>query len=110
MFPNRCYERQNEIETNLYAPNSTVDVDVNMGMGAPMMPMGMTGSVGAPIIEPVQERIVNRTFCHEVPHVCPIRTRIINHHVFRHTYRPDYSCCEENVCSTVNNGSCCMFR
>jgi len=42
-------------------------------------------------------------------HVCPIRTRIINHHVFKHTYQPDYSCCEENVCEHVQCGSCCNF-
>ena len=42
-------------------------------------------------------------------HVCPIRTRIINHHVYRHTYRPEYSCCEENVVSNINQGSCCGF-
>jgi len=43
-------------------------------------------------------------------HVCPIRTKIINHHVYRHTYRPEYSCCEENVVSNIDNGSCSCFR
>ena len=43
-------------------------------------------------------------------HVCPMRTRIINHHIFRHTYQPSHSCCEENVCSQVQCGSCCNFR
>ena len=43
-------------------------------------------------------------------HVCPIRTRIINNHVYRHTYSPAYSCCEENVCSNIQCGSCCGFN
>lgn len=114
MFPNRCYDRQNEQEANFFAENlnGNVDIDVNMAMSPAAMSTGMSmgGSIASPIIEPVQERVINRTFCHEVPHVCPLRTRIINHHVFKHTYRPDFSCCEQNVCSTINNGSCCMFR
>ncbi len=43
-------------------------------------------------------------------HVCPIHTRVINHHVYRHTYRPAYTCSEENVVSNVQCGSCCQFR
>ena len=58
----------------------------------------------------VQERVINRTFVHEVPHTCPIHTRIINHHIYKHTYRPVYTCSEENVCSNVECGSCCDFR
>lgn len=62
-----------------------------------------------PIIEPMQERVVQRTIMHEVQHVCPIRTKIVNNHVYKHTYRPEYSCCEENTCTNVNCGSCCNF-
>ena len=58
----------------------------------------------------VQERVINRTFVHEVPHTCPIHTRIINHHVYKHTYRPVYTCSEENVCSNVQCGSCSQFQ
>lgn len=115
MFPNRCYERQNnDLDANIFAENiqGNVDIDVNMAANnnVPGNNMMMPGSMNRPIVEPMQERVVNRTFCHEVPHVCPMRTRIINHHVFRHTYRPEYSCCEENVSSTINTGSCCQFR
>ena len=63
-----------------------------------------------PIIEPVKERVVNRTFEYVVPHICPIRTKVINHHVYKHTYQPDYSCQEENVCSEIQCGSCCNFN
>lgn len=43
-------------------------------------------------------------------HVCPIHTRIINHHVYKHTYRPSYTCSEENTVSNIQCGSCCQFR
>ena len=93
--------------------SGTIDIDFDQGQSLSNGPMnfGATGmmSTGAPIIEPVRERVVNRTFEHIVPHVCPIRTKVINHHVFKHTYRPEYSCCEENVCTNVQCGSCCNY-
>lgn len=79
--------------------NQDVDVDVTM-MNNNTMPTTGNG---------VQERVINRTFIHEVPHTCPIHTRIINHHVYKHTYRPVYTCSEENVCSNVQCGSCSQF-
>ena len=94
--------------------SGTIDIDfgqsqslnnaANYNMGGSSM---MTTQ--SPIIEPMRERVVNRTIEHVVPHVCPIRTKIINHHVFKHTYQPDYSCCEENVCTNVQCGSCCNY-
>lgn len=110
MFQERCYERDGDINNTFFAENMTNDIDMNVNNAA-MMPNYQMSSCGQqPMVEPMQERIVNRTIMHEVPHVCPIRTRVINHHVFRHTYRPEYSCCEENVVSNVNEGSCCNFR
>ena len=95
----------NTMETNINGDNNFVnqdmDVDINMMNNSNTMPMNNNG---------VQERVINRTFVHEVPHTCPIHTRIINHHVYKHTYRPEYSCCEENVVSNIDNGSCCNFR
>ena len=92
--------------------NITMDIDVNMTNSNAMSSMGqMTqGSVSAPIIEPMQERVINRTIMHEVQHVCPIRTKIINNHVYRHTYSPAYTCCEENTCTNIQCGSCCCFN
>ena len=97
----------NTMETNINGDNNYVnqdmDVDINMMNNSSMnnMPMNNSG---------VQERVINRTFVHEVPHTCPIHTRIINHHIYKHTYRPVYTCSEENVCSNVECGSCCNFR
>ena len=95
----------NTMDTNITGDNNVVnqdmEVDINMMNNTNTMPMNNNG---------VQERVINRTFVHEVPHTCPIHTRIINHHVYKHTYRPVYTCSEENVCSNVECGSCCNFR
>ena len=87
-----------------------MNVDINVGGAMASNQMMEAQESTCPIMEPVQERCIHRTIVHEVPHVCPIRTRIINHHVFKHCYRPEYSCCEENIVSNVNQGSCCNFR
>ena len=115
MFQDRCYDRDIDINNNYFADNMTnnVDMDYNaMGSntGNNMEYQQGCGCQQQPLVEPMQERCVHRTIMHEVPHVCPIRTKIINHHVYRHTYRPEYSCCEENVVSNIDNGSCCNFR
>ena len=103
--------RQDDIDINITNQNVNANMNDNMnynmmgGVSTPMM-----GSVMSPVIEPGRERIVNRTFVHEVPHVCPINTRIINNHIYRHTYQPRYTCCEENVVTQQQCGSCCQFR
>jgi len=104
---NQDFFQNINMESSINGDNNVVsqdmDVDINMMNNNPMnnMPMNNNG---------VQERVINRTFVHEVPHTCPIHTRIINHHVYKHTYRPVYTCSEENVCSNVQCGSCCDFR
>lgn len=104
---NQDFFQNINMESNINGNNNVVsqdmDVDINMMNNNPMnnMPMNNNG---------VQERVINRTFVHEVPHTCPIHTRIINHHIYKHTYRPVYTCSEENVCSNVECGSCCNFR
>ena len=115
MFQDRCYDRDIDVNNNFYAENMVNDVDMNynsnnMDMGMNMDINYQDNSCNQPIIEPMQEKCVHRTIMHHVPHVCPIRTKIINHHVYKHTYRPEYSCCEENVVSNIDNGSCCNFR
>ena len=56
------------------------------------------------IIEPVTERCIERNICHKVEHVCPIHTRIINNHIIEHTYRPEYTCSEENTVTNIDPG------
>ena len=53
------------------------------------------------ICEAPRERVCHRYFCYDVPHIVPCNTRIINHHVYRHTYVPEYTYCEENECSNI---------
>ena len=103
--------RQEDIDINITNQNVNDNTNMNMNMNNNMM--GGTfasSSMSSPIIEPGRERVVNRTFVHEVPHICPINTRIINNHVYKHTYQPRYTCCEENTCTNVQCGSCCNFN
>ena len=95
-----------DFDQNIYGE----DVDVNIDLNVSNMGREYQGNISQPIIEPTQERIVNRTIMHEVPHICPINTRIINNHIFRHTYQPRYTCCEENTVTNVQCGSCCNFN
>ena len=59
-------------DSSIVGNNNTIDnnmnVDVNMmGYNNSMMPQTMMGNVSSPINEGVQERVINRTFVHEVP-------------------------------------------
>ena len=100
-----------DFDSTITGNNNTIDnnVDINM-MGNYNNGMMSMPNMYSPMNEGVQERVVNRTFVHEVPHTCPIHTRIINHHVYKHTYRPVYTCSEENTVSNIQCGSCCQFR
>ena len=106
--------RQDDIDINITNDNVNTNMNDNMNMNTNMNMGGgfqqSMGDVMSPVIEPGRERVVNRTFVHEVPHICPINTRIINNHVYKHTYQPRYTCCEENTCTNVQCGSCCCFR
>jgi hypothetical protein len=87
--------------------------DRQQGQMAPMTGMGcppMAACPTPPVVEAPRERVVNRCIVHQVPHVCPINTRVINHHVCRHTYCPAYTSCEQNVVSHVHEGCCGMFQ
>ena len=67
----------------------------------------MPGVVCPPIYECPKETVCHRYICHEVPHIMPCNTRIINHHIYRHTYTPTYSCCEQNEVENVYERRCC---
>lgn len=105
---------RDDMDINITNQNINTNMNDNINYNDVMdnnysMPV-QQGSVMSPIIEPGRERVVNRTFIHEVPHVCPINTRIINNHIYRHTYQPRYTCCEENVVHEQQCGSCCNFQ
>ena len=106
------YEVESSKEST-YSENKSSKVceDTMMG-GAYMtgMPMyGQNGIVMPPVYECPQERVIHREYIHTVPHVCPINTKIVNHHIYKHTYSPCYTCCEENEVCNVNEGCSCNF-
>ena len=61
------------------------------------------------VVEPVINKCVEKEFYHEVPHVCPIHTHVINRHIYQHTYTPQYSCSEENQVINNDCGKCSNF-
>ncbi len=89
MFVNRCYENE------------------NMGTEMDMSTMGGTNCGGCtcpPVMECPQERVCHRQMNYEVPHIIPVNTRIINHHIYRHTYQPMFTCTmEDEVCNVYDN-------
>ena len=90
--------------------DKSMNSDVNTCCGGANMNMEMgqscCGCGVMPIYECPQERVCHRYICYNVPHIIPCNTRIINHHVYRHTYQPAYTCCEENVCENVYDRCC----
>ena len=61
------------------------------------------------VVEPTITKCIEKDFYHEVPHVCPIHTHVINKHIYTHTYTPQYTCDEENVIINNDCGSCAGF-
>lgn len=113
MFDQNNFDFDSNVTGNNNVVDNDMNIDINMmngGAGGMNMNMNTTMMPGGPVQEGVQQKCIHKTIVHEVPHVCPIHTRIINHHVFKHTYRPQYTCSEENVVSNVQCGSCCQFR
>ena len=110
MFDQNSFDFDSTVMGNNNVVDNDMNVDINMNSEAPGMNMNMGSSCGCLVQEGVQQKCIHKTIVHEVPHVCPIHTRIINHHVFKHTYRPQYTCSEENVVSNVQCGSCSQFR
>lgn len=72
-----------------------------------MMGDMLPGVVCPPIYECPRETVCHRYICHEVPHIIPCNTRIVNHHIYRHTFTPTYSCCEENEVQNIYERRCC---
>lgn len=62
-----------------------------------------------PIIEPTQTQCIEKEYFHEVQHICPIHTHVINKHIYKHNYSPQYSTSEENQIINIDCGSCNQF-
>lgn len=88
MFVNRCYDKDN---------NGTC------GMGCP------TINECPCVMECPQERVCHNQILYNVPHVVPINTKVINHHIYKHTYQPMYTCTMEDTVSNICEGNMNMF-
>ena len=107
---NRCYERPSmnvEQSTTISAENSNM-MSQDMGMGMGMMSGCPSSCVCPPVYECPQERVCHRQTVIEVPHIIPVNTRIINHQIYRHTYSPCFTACEETEVSNVYENNCCL--
>ena len=58
-----------------------------------------------PIMEPPIENCIQKDYVHEVMHIVPIHTNVVNNHIYKHSYVPEYTCSEENICTNVNECS-----
>ncbi len=59
------------------------------------------GNTCPPIYECPTTRVCERVIMHDVPHVMPINTKIINRHVYHHTFTPVFTCEECDTCENV---------
>lgn len=103
---NESFKEETEMKKSYDKTKMGTDTAYAGGDGNCGMMNAMPGCVQSPIYECPQERVCHRYICHEVPHIMPCNTRIINHHVYRHTYTPCFTSCEENVVSNVYDRKC----
>ncbi len=107
---NRDFETMQETSYASYTDGAGMEGSCCMDMAyQPNQMFGetMPGVVCPPVYECPRETVCHRYICHEVPHIMPCNTRIINHHIYKHTYTPTYSCCEENEVQNVYERRCC---
>ena len=109
MYKERCYDKSFMNMKDEYPEAIEEKKEMNYEYGVDMVMCCPTKTMDMcqPIMECPRERCCHRYICHEVPHVIPCNTRIINHHIYKHTYTPAYSCCEENEYSNVYEPKCC---
>lgn len=109
---NRCMDTSMFPEaTATTEAGSYMNMKMDMGMSMPGM-MGMNCCPGQtmicpPIYECPQVNCCHRVINYEVPHIIPCHTKVINHHIYRHTYQPCYSYSEEDESSEVYEPKCC---
>lgn len=99
---------QKKFEYNETNFGNTMDNMSGCGCSCNMDYMQNQNMMCPPIHECPQERVCHRYMCYEVPHIMPCNTRIINHHIYRHTYTPCYTTREEDVVSNVYDRNCCF--
>lgn len=61
----------------------------------------------APVMECPRVNCCHRVINYEIPHIIPCQTKVVNHHIYRHTYTPCFSYSEEDEASEVYDQKCC---
>lgn len=75
----------------------------------PMMNYGGSPCMEQQVVEPTITKCVEKEIYHEVPHVCPIHTHVVNRHIYKHTYTPQFTCSEEDQVCNIDCGKCSNF-
>ena len=60
-----------------------------------------------PITECPQNQVCHRVINYEVPHLMPMNTTVVNHHIYNHTYTPIYSYNEIDEVENIYNRCGC---
>lgn len=82
----------------------------NCGCQMPMQDNMQQGcSCNNEVVEPTITKCIEKEFYHEVPHVCPIHTHVINKHIYTHKYTPQYTMDQEDVVINNDCGNCSGF-
>ncbi len=109
---NRCMDTSVFPEATDNSSMNMNNMNMEMGMDMPMMGMGCCPSnqtmMCPPVMECPQVRCCHRVINYEVPHIVPCHTKMINHHIYRHTYQPCYSYSEEDESSEIYGPNCCQ--
>lgn len=53
--------------------------------------------------EPINS-CVTKDICHEVKHIIPVHTHMIDRHIYNHTYEPQFTCSHEE--QIIDNDPC----
>ena len=91
----RCYEKEN--------------IDMNQMGNYNDTQANYPNCACPPVYECPQERVCERYIVHAVPHVMPIHTKIVNHHIYKHSYTPCYTMSECDTCENVYDPCCKNF-
>ncbi len=103
MMKNKNCERDNY---QMYTESSVSYNNGNMASCMPPCPPSEQFCC-APICECPQNRVCHRTLNYNVPHIIPVNTTTVNHHIYNHTYTPVYSYSEVDEVSNVYQDRCC---
>ena len=60
-----------------------------------------------PVCECPQNQVCHRVLNYNVPHIIPMHTTVVNHHIYNHTYTPVYSYSEVDEVENIYQNRCC---